>query len=61
MRQWRNTYMGFSISCAIVWAVLLLAVTTRGDSATAHNVSLVGAGWWIGWLAATIARAVYPR
>jgi hypothetical protein len=30
------------------------------DSATRHKFMMVFAGWVIGWLSATIARAVYP-
>ena len=60
MRWRRNSYMGYSIGCAIVWAVLLTVVSTAADADTRHNVVLVFGGWWIGWLSATIARAVYP-
>ena len=60
MRWRRNSYMGYSIGCAIVWAVLLAVVSTAAGAHTRHKVVLVFGGWWIGWLSATIARAVYP-
>jgi len=58
--SWRNTYTGYSIGCAIVWTILLAAVSAAADSATRHTFLLVFGGWWIGWLSATIARAIYP-
>jgi hypothetical protein len=60
MRWRRNSYTGYSIGCAIVWAILLAVVSAAPDTDTRHKVALVFAGWWIGWLSATIARAVYP-
>jgi len=45
MRQKLNIYKACSIACAIVWAIILLAFATCGDSTTAHNVGLVFAGW----------------
>jgi hypothetical protein len=59
-RRFNNTYTGYSIGCAIVWALILVGVSSAADSATRHTVVLVFSGWWIGWLSATIARAVYP-
>ncbi|BBZ52212.1 hypothetical protein H7H82_21115 [Mycobacterium heidelbergense] len=59
-RRFRNTYTGYSIGCAIVWAVILATVSSAADSTTRHTFMLVFWGWWIGWLSATIARAVYP-
>lgn len=61
MRRRLPGYTGYSIGCAIVWAALLLAAARRGDRARFRTVRLVCAGWWLGWLSATIARAVYPR
>jgi hypothetical protein len=60
MRRQRNTYTGYSIACAIVWAVILTVISAKGDSATRHTFALVFGGWVIGWLSATIARTVYP-
>jgi acid phosphatase family membrane protein YuiD len=33
---------------------------SAADSVTGHKFVLVFSGWVIGWLSATIARAVYP-
>ena len=60
MRRRFNTYTGYSIGCAIVWAAILLGVSSWLDAAARHKIVLVFAGWVIGWLSATIARAVYP-
>ncbi|HME50051.1 hypothetical protein [Mycobacterium sp.] len=35
-------------------------VWAETDTATRHTFMLVFGGWVIGWLSATIARAVYP-
>ena len=59
-RHFRNTYTGYSIGCAIVWAGILAGISLGADSATRHKFMMVFAGWVIGWLSATIARAVYP-
>jgi threonine/homoserine/homoserine lactone efflux protein len=56
----RGSYTAYSVGCAIVWAVILAAVSALADSETTHTYVLVFGGWWIGWLSATIARAVYP-
>jgi hypothetical protein len=55
-----NTYTAYSIGCGIVWALILLATASQASSARFHQVLLVFFGWAIGWLSATIARAVYP-
>ncbi|MFZ1179349.1 MAG: hypothetical protein WAO15_24455 [Mycobacterium sp.] len=60
MRRRFNTYTSYSIACAIVWAVILAGVSSLADTATRHKFVLVFGGWVIGWLSATIARAVYP-
>jgi hypothetical protein len=59
-RRFSNTYTGYSIGCAIVWAVILAGVSLTTDTATRHTFALVFYGWVIGWLSATIARVVYP-
>lgn len=58
--KYRRTYAGYSIACAIVWAVVLAVVWTTTSETTRHTYALVCAGWFIGWLSATIARVVYP-
>jgi hypothetical protein len=55
-----NTYAGYSISCATVWAVILAVAQRRLDPETRNTVWLVCGGWWTGWTSATIARAGYP-
>jgi hypothetical protein len=60
MKLRRNTYTAYSIGCAVVWAVILLATARRKNHPDAHTMRLVCGGWWLGWLSATIARSVYP-
>lgn len=60
MRKTLNTYTAYSIACAAVWAVILAVVSTEAGDATRRTLLLVFGGWAIGWLSATIARAVYP-
>jgi hypothetical protein len=55
-----STYTSYSIACAMVWAVILVGISSFADGATRRTYMLVFGGWWIGWLSATIARAVYP-
>jgi len=55
-----KTYTAYSIGCAAVWAVILAAVASEASKDTAHTFFLLFFGWVIGWLSATIARAVYP-
>lgn len=60
MRRRAASYTSYSIACAIVWAVILAVVSSATDDATRHKLVMVFGGWVIGWLSATIARAVYP-
>jgi hypothetical protein len=60
MRRRFHTYTAYSIGFAIVWGVILAGVSSAADSATRHKFGLVFGGWVIGWLSATIARAIYP-
>ena len=57
--SWRKTYTGYSIGCAIVWAVILSVVAVVYPNRL-RTFLLIGGGWWIGWTSATIARSVYP-
>jgi hypothetical protein len=57
--SWRKTYTAYSIACAMVWAVILAVVAVLYPDRL-HTFLLVGAGWLIGWISATIARSVYP-
>jgi hypothetical protein len=43
-----------------VWAVILIVSATTASASKQNTIRLVGLGWAIGWLSATIARAVYP-
>lgn len=55
----RKTYSGYSIGCAGVWGVILTLVAVVYPDRL-HTYLLIGSGWLIGWLSATIARLVYP-
>ena len=55
-----RTYTAYSIGCGVVWAVILVVTASVGSESKRDTLLLVGLGWAIGWLSATIARAVYP-
>ena len=55
-----NSYTGYGIGCAVVWAVILITVAATATGGKLHNYLLLAAGWAIGWTSATIARYVYP-
>jgi hypothetical protein len=56
----RRTYTGYSIGCAVTWALIWIVVGTQAGEDKRHEVRLALFGWWAGWTSATIARAVYP-
>jgi hypothetical protein len=60
IRTRRNTYTAYGIGCAAVWAVILIVTQRRTDSQTRKTIRLMSAGWWLGWMSASIARVVYP-
>jgi len=60
LRKHSRTYVGYSIACAVVWAVILTVVWTHAGDATRHTFTVFFGGWAIGWLSASIARVVYP-
>lgn len=60
MRKLDNTYTGYSIGCAAVWAVILLIAERVADDETRRTMRLGCAAWWSGWTSATIARVGYP-
>lgn len=60
MKRRFHTYTAYSIGCAMVWVLILAGVSATADSVTRHKIVMVFGGWVIGWLSATIARAVYP-
>jgi hypothetical protein len=55
-----NTYTGYSIGCAVVWAVLLAIGRARLDAKNWNMLRVGAGGWWGGWLSATIARVAFP-
>jgi hypothetical protein len=60
LRKFSRTYTGYSIACAIVWAVVLTSVWIRAGDTTWHTFTVFFGGWVIGWLSASIGRVVYP-
>jgi hypothetical protein len=60
LRKYSGTYLGYSIACALVWAVILAAVYTQFGGGTRHTFAVFFGGWAIGWLSASIGRLVYP-
>lgn len=59
MGRYRN-YWVYSAALLVVWAVLLLLVSTLRGGSVAHMLWLLFAGFCIGWVSTTIARYVYP-
>jgi hypothetical protein len=55
-----NSYTGYSISCGIVWAVILAVGQRRLDTQARNTLRQACAAWWSGWTSATIARVAYP-
>lgn len=55
-----NTYTGYSIGCAAVWAALLAVGRGLLDTTNWDQLRLGAAAWWTGWLSATIARVAFP-
>jgi hypothetical protein len=60
MRPRLNTYTGYSVGCAGVWAAILAVGRRRLDPETWSALRLGCGGWWMGWTSATIARIGYP-
>jgi hypothetical protein len=60
LRKCSRTYIGYSIACGVVWAVILSMVFTHAGDTTRHTFAVFAGGWAIGWLSASIARVVYP-
>jgi hypothetical protein len=54
-----GSYTGYSVGCAVVWAVILGVVAGR-DKEKFRTILPVFGGWWMGWTSATIARYGYP-
>jgi hypothetical protein len=57
-----RSYWVWSAGLAVVWGLLLVVngVVNGLGSTSWHNVAMVAGGFWIGWIACTIARFVYP-
>jgi hypothetical protein len=53
-----GSYTVYSISCAVVWAIILPVVAATGSKDTRNYIFVVFIGWAAGWTSATIARAV---
>lgn len=60
MRFQSKTYTAYGIGCAVVWLVILAVTAGAVDQGKQRTIRLTCAGWWLGWLSATIAREVYP-
>jgi hypothetical protein len=60
LRKYSRTYVGYSVACGVVWAVILATVFTHAGDATRHTFAVFFGGWAIGWLSASIGRVVYP-
>jgi hypothetical protein len=60
--QWpgaKGSYTVYSISCAVVWAIILAAAAAFASKDTRNYILVAFIGWATGWTSATIARAVY--
>jgi hypothetical protein len=55
-----RTYTAYSVGCWLVWSFIWIAVAAGADSHSRRTILFVFLGWGIGWISATIARAVYP-
>ena len=56
-----RTYKADSLGCVVLWGVVLIVAGATSGYATFSSFLLVAGGGWLGWLSATIARAVYER
>jgi hypothetical protein len=57
---WRMDNLGFSVGCAVAWAVVWILLATMASTHTVHTMAYVFLGWVIGFITATLGRAVYP-
>ncbi len=55
-----KSYPAYGIGSAVAWLVVLAITTRTADEKKRRTIRLACAGWWLGWLSATIARQVYP-
>jgi len=55
-----KSYAAYGIGSAVAWLVVLAITSRTTDERRQRAVRLTCAGWWLGWLSATIARQIYP-
>lgn len=60
MRGRLNSYLGYSVGCAVAWGLVWVIVEIVDPRKTVDHLTWVFLGWLIGWTSATIARVVYP-
>jgi len=58
--RFRNTYTGYAIGCAVVWALIWILAARCAKKETLDKLRIAFPGWVMGWTSATIARYVYP-
>jgi hypothetical protein len=56
----RDTYTGYAIGCAAVWALIWLIALRTAKKETLDKLRITFPAWVMGWTSATIARYVYP-
>jgi hypothetical protein len=56
----RDTYTGYAIGCAVVWALIWLSAPRLAKKETLDKLKIVFPAWLMGWTSATIARYLYP-
>ena len=61
MAIWRKSYKAYSAGLVIAWAIALGLVWWLKGESHLQSAALVCAGFFLGWLSATIARHVYPK
>jgi hypothetical protein len=57
---WQPNFLGYSVGCALAWAVIWVLVGILANRHTVQVLAYVFLGWVIGWISASIARLVYP-
>jgi hypothetical protein len=55
-----NSYLAYSIGCAIAWAIVWLIAGLVAPQQTLDRIGYVFGGWVIGWVSASLARIAYP-
>jgi len=57
---WRPTYAGFTMACAVFWAILWVFMLALASRRSIHVLAYVFLGWVIGFFVAALGRLVYP-